>query len=247
MLISHKYRFIYIKTGKVGGTSLEMALSKFMGPGDVITPVTWEDELERYRRGFPTPQNFEKPFVRLKPTEWGTWLKAQAGTQFRSGEGRLRSYTRLPRRFWNHMPAEAVRAEVGPEIWNSYFKFAVERNPWDKVVSKYYWDPKGKKKEMSFRDYVTSGRGCTSNFHYYSINGQVAVDRLIRYDDLEGGLGEVSERLGLPENAHDVMRTIGAKSGYRRTRDYRDLYDDELREIVATHYAREIHLLGFEF
>ena len=40
VLISHKYRFIFIKTRKTAGTSVEIALSRFAGERDVITSIT---------------------------------------------------------------------------------------------------------------------------------------------------------------------------------------------------------------
>jgi hypothetical protein len=42
-------------------------------------------------------------------------------------------------RFYNHMPAAEIRLLVGEDVWNGYYKWCVERNPWDKVVSDYYY------------------------------------------------------------------------------------------------------------
>lgn len=39
MLVSHRYRFIFIKTMKTGGTSIEVDLSRIMGPDDIVTPI----------------------------------------------------------------------------------------------------------------------------------------------------------------------------------------------------------------
>ncbi|TAE88318.1 MAG: hypothetical protein EAZ65_02830 [Verrucomicrobia bacterium] len=39
MVISHKHRFIFIKTAKTAGTSIEAFLSPHCGPDDVFTPT----------------------------------------------------------------------------------------------------------------------------------------------------------------------------------------------------------------
>lgn len=52
MIVSHKYKFIFIKTAKTAGTSTEIALSRICGPDDIITPfMISEDEELRMSMG----------------------------------------------------------------------------------------------------------------------------------------------------------------------------------------------------
>src|SRR5258706_13533067 len=61
MIISHVYKFIFIKTNKTAGTSIEIALSRFCGDDDVITPISQEDEAIRRSLGYRGPQNYMAP------------------------------------------------------------------------------------------------------------------------------------------------------------------------------------------
>lgn len=247
MIISHKYKFIFIKTGKVGGTSVEMALSKFLGPEDIITPISWVDERNRFRWGFRTAQNFEESFSSLSPIKWPRWLRANSLSRFGSEERKLRERYRFPRRFWNHMPAAAIRDKIDKETWNRYYKFSIERNPWDKMISIYYWDPGNKRPNMSFRDFVLSGQGLKSNFGLYSINGVVAVDRILRYDCLTQELSEVANQLGINDRIRDTLTMMSAKKKHRSHRSVEDFYDAETRKIVDIFFGREIRLMQFNF
>ena len=47
MIISHKYKYIFLKTNKTAGTSIEIALSKHCDHNDIITPISAEDEAIR--------------------------------------------------------------------------------------------------------------------------------------------------------------------------------------------------------
>ncbi|WP_293150922.1 hypothetical protein [Okeania sp. SIO2C9] len=47
MIISYRYKFIFLKTKKTAGTSVEISLSRFCGDDDVITPISLEDEAIR--------------------------------------------------------------------------------------------------------------------------------------------------------------------------------------------------------
>jgi hypothetical protein len=47
MIVSHRHKFIFLKTKKTAGTSIELALSELAGPEDIVTPLTKIDEAQR--------------------------------------------------------------------------------------------------------------------------------------------------------------------------------------------------------
>ncbi len=53
MLISYDHRFIFVKTRKAAGTSVEIELAKVMGERDVVTPILPVHAGHR-------PRNFER-------------------------------------------------------------------------------------------------------------------------------------------------------------------------------------------
>jgi hypothetical protein len=144
------------------------------------------------------------------------------------------------------MPVSMVRRMLGRTRFESYFSFAVERNPWDAVVSLYHW--KFRDAEPGpFAEYVASEAVetfATKNQRIYRLDGRVAVDRVLRYESLAEELADVWSELGLP-GSPELPR---AKGGTRPSgASYRDYYDDPSRERVATLFAAPIAELGYEF
>ena len=74
MIVSHKYKFIFLKTRKTVGTSIEIALSRFCGEQDIITPITPEDEKLRQELGIRRPQNFYIPFAKYHYCPVDFWI-----------------------------------------------------------------------------------------------------------------------------------------------------------------------------
>ncbi len=134
---------------------------------------------------------------------------------------------------------------AGEDVWTDYFKFAVERNPWDRQVSHYHWELRKKKAMPSFETFLNtpSLNPLMNNWQIYTIEDRVAVDRILRFDRLEEEIGQVAEELGFAP----LPQLTRAKAGTRQERDYRDYYTDETRELVGRWYAREIEAFGFTF
>jgi len=144
--------------------------------------------------------------------------------------------------YFGHATASDIRSRLGDKVWSSFFKFTVERNPWDRQVSHYYYKIKDRPDPPSFKEFVRSGH-FIDNWPIYAIGDKIVADHIIKYDNLEAGLGEVLGRVGLSPPA--LPR---AKGGFRpQGSSYRHVYDDETREIVARRYHREIEQFGWSF
>ncbi|MES2657556.1 MAG: sulfotransferase family 2 domain-containing protein [Verrucomicrobiota bacterium] len=230
MIISHRHKFIFLKTTKTAGTSIEIALSKFCGPDDIITPITQEDEQIRRKLGYPGPRNFLAPW-------WNYGIKDLIV---------LIRTKRKKRLYYNHIPASLVRKHVGKDVWDGYFKFCVERNPWDRAVSFYFWKNR-EEPRIPFSEYVDSKAPVIlrkNGFGVYTIDGEVAVDRICRFEHLAEDLEAVRNRLGLQEK----LELPRAKSRFRKSEGgYQGIYGEAEKAKIAELFSDEIRRFGYEF
>lgn len=229
LIISHKYKFIFIKTAKTAGTSLEIALSKFCGSDDIISPLPFGEEEVRKNLGYRGPQNYFIPKSRYGIKDWRRFLT----------KGKKQRYRK-------HNSANQIRRYIGEEIWNSYFKFCVERNPWDRFISWYYY-MHIKEQRPSISEFLESKlsdflphRG----YYLYTIDDEVVVDKICSYENLAEDLEEVRIRCDLPEKI--VLPKANASTRKDR-RSYREILTEEQAEKIREISSKEIALLGYEF
>lgn len=135
---------------------------------------------------------------------------------------------------------------MAPEVWQSYFKFCVERNPWDRVVSMYYW--RGHKKpQPELARFLCSKEVAKlkrKGLEVYTIDGQLAVDHICRFEKLDTELDGIAQRLALPT----LPQLPRAQSKtWSEKQDYRRLLGPAERAMVADRFAEEIALLGYRF
>jgi hypothetical protein len=200
MLISHSRKFAFVRTRKVGGTSVENYLAQFI-----------------------TDQDIHK---------YGVGDKA-------------------------HRPLKSILFDY-PEC-AEYYKLSIERNPWDKFISYYYWMPKRKNhwraKEcygMSMDEYVDYclKNNFISDFDKYTKNGKISVDKVMRYENLLGDLKEVCEKLKLPFDEEEWVNNskFNEKRKFRKDkRHYSEILTNEQAEKIAKIFHREIKMFGYTF
>lgn len=234
MIVSHRHRFIFLKTTKTASTSLELALAAICGPDDIITPLSRHDERIRRRIGSIGPQHYAKPLAEWRLVDWLRWVDRGP-----------------PGRYTTHMRAAAARRLLGETVWNSYFKFAFERNPWDRVLSHYHWHYRRLWRRvlqpMDLARFVAAGspeRLHRNGWGIYTIDDALAVDTVYRYEDIPGALADLERRLGL-----DRLISLPRAKGYTRrdARGYRDVMDETTRDRVAAVFRREIAAFGYRY
>jgi len=231
MIISHRYRFIFIKTFKTAGTSIEVFLSNHCGDGDILTTITplIEPHEARNYTGFFNPVN-DLLYFHLRgllsinniKLVMKHWLRGQ--------------------KFYNHLPASLVKQRISNEIWNEYYKFCVVRNPWDLTLSHYYYRFREK---ITFDEYIKKGN-FRNNYHMYTdVKGNLILDKVIKFETLEGSLSKVFDYLGIPFNG---TLNIRAKSTSRKDRrPYQEIYSKEQRQIIEKEFEDEIRIHGYSF
>ncbi|WP_439107503.1 hypothetical protein [Congregibacter sp.] len=229
MIISHKHRFIFVKTHKTAGSSLEVALARECAEGDIVSHM--EDNIAS-----GIPRNYG-PESWIGPAYNSTKL-------IRKLIGRHSPL--LGAFYYEHMPASRIKTLVGEEVWGSYFTFCFERNPWDKAVSYYLWKQHGQGRDMpGFSEYVDKKpHRLPRDAKLYFEGDDVLVDRVFEFRDLSAALQELRERLGLelPEPLPREKTGVAAER-----KPYREYYDEQSKARIGELFSREIALMNYRF
>ena len=134
---------------------------------------------------------------------------------------------------------------------NKFYSFTFVRNPWDRVVSSYFYDLKWiKDKKLNLLDYVKN-RPEISKYHkkahqreqyQYIIDqsNEPSINYIGKFENLQQDFDVICDKIGIPHSKLPHKN----KSNHKH---YTEYYDDETREIVAQKYARDIEYFGYKF
>ena len=199
MIISHKHQFIFVKTRKTAGSTLEKLLYPYLGQFDICTGS---------ERDNTPPLNTDN-----KDGHMG-WKQIE-----------------------NFYPRE----------WKEYYKFTIERNPWDKVVSDFFWESRGTNLAA---DLTTAFEAYVSRSLPWPVEEQVPrlLDptwTLLRFETLERDFCRLTQALGLGEHRSLLPQF---KSNVRPPgTDYRDVHTAFTRDVVAVIWSDWIQTFDYSF
>ncbi|HKL69573.1 hypothetical protein [Salibaculum sp.] len=238
MIVSHDHKLIFLKPQKVAGTSFEIALSRYLGRRDIITPVAPEDEAVRRKAGFRGAQHHE-----FTPRDLLHQRKYKE-----VGKALLRR--RMPRKYFHHIPASAVKRRVGDQIWHDYLKVSIVRNPWDIVVSKFYWD-QGRDADIAdlTRWSIANPEFFAFNRRMYLIDEAPVIDHFLRYEHFRDDILALEDRRPALAGLADTLAGIKAKGASRKagSRDLPAIYADhpKVAALVDVFFEYEINRFGY--
>jgi hypothetical protein len=149
--------------------------------------------------------------------------------------------------------SEQKRFEIGERQFNEYFKFGFVRNPWDRVVSLYFRKQSVQKSdEMTFDAFVEwikySSSTCvhpvphTNQLDWFvDPHGNVLVDFIGRFENLQDDWATVAEKLGLPGKLPHVNANPDAR------KPYTEYYTKKTRELIEYKFRVDIDYFGYQF
>ena len=203
MIISEKYKFIFLKPYKVAGSSVEFALSSILSDQDLVTYLSKDEENKRQNLFKIGEQNNRKKFFDLL-------------RDFSKQNKRDLQKLKWPKLFHPHCSALEVKTFMGDRRWRDFKKISVIRNPWDYLLSFYHWNP-GQAKRPPFKQWVFENRHLIGQNNYqYKINGTCIIDIFLTFENLQKDIDKLPLSDGELQKVKTLLSTTFLKSGFRK-------------------------------
>lgn len=163
-----------------------------------------------------------------------------------------------------HLTLQCYESIFGRGEFSAYFKFAVVRNPWDRVVSAYHYlmaggrtpkDREWTKKHLSrYPDFETFIQKGLASFQVQRCihfrpqseficiaTRRIPLQFLALFENLEEDFAAICEQLKISARLEKLNLTP------TRKKDFRDYYSPEAQLTVAKVYAEDLANLGYTF
>lgn len=152
--------------------------------------------------------------------------------------------------FRKHANLIEAQRSMPSEKFENYFKFAIVRNPWERLVSEYEYiktQPSHsrfkKLMQMNFSQYINF-QSLRSTAHQVNAlklqNGQLGCDFVGKLETLGQSLNLVGTKLGINFSELPHINQVNR-------RDYRTYYSDTLVESVAQLWDADIKAFNYQF
>lgn len=157
--------------------------------------------------------------------------------------------------YHKHAKAHEIEEKLGRKAFESYFSFAFVRNPFDFLVSLYFYMLQSKNSvfyneisQMSFvqflRWHIASNPPQQIDFLMDRSRSSCIVDCIGRFETLAKDVNSIKSKLNL-EFSNEIRHNN--PSLYRINNQFMDYYDDEARNLVVNYFQPDLQMLGYDF
>jgi hypothetical protein len=156
-----------------------------------------------------------------------------------------------------HASALQLKNELPPMIWDTFFKFAFVRNPWDLNVSLYHYMLRSKthsqhehvKSMKTFKEFIEHRVSVIENskgaYHKQidmlgDLDGKLLVNFVGKMENIQNDFSKICKNIGIETPQIPKINTSQHKN-------YRDYYDEYTKELVARCFVEDIKLFNYQF
>lgn len=180
-----------------------------------------------------------EPLSIVKPTDTASKIKSR----FLKIENDYKKYA-----FRQHDDINVAKRLLPPEIFESYFKFAFVRNPWNRLVSEYEFIRRrpdhgrhSKVIKMDFEQYILY-QSKRSDAHQINMladkNGVLLMDFIGKFENLQEDWNFVTDTLGIENKELSHRKKAGIIN-------YDSYYTEDTRALVGKLWKRDIEAFGY--
>ena len=217
-LVSHRARFIFLKTHKTASTSVEVALEPLCAPDDAATGAHYRAELVSEAGVIGARGAASRNAV------WKNHLTAKAVRKL-TGREVWRDYAKIT----------TVRNPYARMV--SMFHSRQSDEAREALGDAAFGDVRAR-----FRAWLAQRRQ-SNNLRKLTIGPRYVIDHVLYFEHLEDEFGELAHALGLPGEPLPRFKT----DRNPRAEPWRDYYDDDARRLVEKGSAFELAFFGYRF
>lgn len=187
--------------------------------------------------------------------KWDLWGKYRDETQYSElfpGRDKIsridpsRIDPRQKNNAYHHLILSDIRLALGSEIFSTYHKFCVIRNPWDRLVSMYeYGLPRGLMSTagLTFQQWFYSRPVTPVLLPWIEVDDVVPKDlHFIDFNNFNAEVVNFLQSVEIPCNSYPMSHE---KKSIRR--DYTEYYDSKMIDIIADECKDDIEYFGFVY
>lgn len=247
-IISFEKKFIFIKTRKVAGTSIEASLRGVTGPRDIVPGVIPRDEYYSAARG-----EFSKKYLINKDDE-SRYTQYVLDKDYDKAKDFLKNSKKISKNHMSYLDIEKVVRQHGFKMKDFYI-FTVERHPYSWCLSRTLYNNSQYNSEGKV-DYANDASEINKeifsflnsrqfndriNWPMYTKRDKVMVDKVIDYDNLKEDMSFVLSELGID------ARTIDLPDMKKNSRHLNasDIINNDVKELICKKFKKVFNYMSY--